>query len=236
MIPGTKYQTKEDIELSIKEENAKSFILPKYTSFLISIWNSPYTEFLIIDLDKTTLNQLQKRNSFPLSAKSFQLTSSQIQDQCELITDFSEAIYFYSPHESWGEFSNFAEFGFEYEGLFYPTVEHFYQSQKFEDQAYSTKIRLADTPKQAAELGKTRVLPLRADWEAIKEELMMTAVTLKFENDSELKALLLMTEDILLIENSPYDNYWGIGRAGKGLNRLGTILMRVRERLGQSSP
>jgi predicted NAD-dependent protein-ADP-ribosyltransferase YbiA (DUF1768 family) len=34
-----------------------------------------------------------------------------------------------------------------------------------------------------------------------------------------------------LIENSPYDNFWGIGRTGTGLNYLGTVLMQVRKNI-----
>jgi hypothetical protein len=30
---------------------------------------------------------------------------------------------------------------------------------------------------------------------------------------------------------SPQDNFWGVGRSGKGQNKLGKILMRVREEL-----
>lgn len=53
----------------------------------------------------------------------------------------------------------------------------------------------------------------------------------KFSKHHQLKALLLSTDSILLIENSPYDNFWGIGRTGIGLNYLGTILMRLRSEL-----
>jgi predicted NAD-dependent protein-ADP-ribosyltransferase YbiA (DUF1768 family) len=34
-----------------------------------------------------------------------------------------------------------------------------------------------------------------------------------------------------LVENSPYDYYWGVGRNGTGKNRLGILLMKLREEL-----
>jgi N-glycosidase YbiA len=40
---------------------------------------------------------------------------------------------------------------------------------------------------------------------------------------------LLATGDDLLVENAPGDYYWGCGKDGSGKNRLGTILMEVRE-------
>ena len=60
---------------------------------------------------------------------------------------------------------------------------------------------------------------------------MLDGVQKKFDTHENLKELLLSTGDTLIIENSPYDNYWGIGQTGDGLNQLGTTLMRVRQRL-----
>lgn len=60
---------------------------------------------------------------------------------------------------------------------------------------------------------------------------MIVGVQKKFETHENLKELLLSTGDNLIIENSPYDNYWGIGSTGDGLNQLGTTLMRVRQKL-----
>lgn len=58
---------------------------------------------------------------------------------------------------------------------------------------------------------------------------MFAGVQKKFDTHKVLKELLLSTGDNLIIENSPYDNYWGIGQTGDGLNQLGTALMRVRQ-------
>jgi predicted NAD-dependent protein-ADP-ribosyltransferase YbiA (DUF1768 family) len=34
-----------------------------------------------------------------------------------------------------------------------------------------------------------------------------------------------------IVENSPFDDYWGCGKDGSGQNKLGQILMEVRELL-----
>ncbi|OJJ19632.1 Swarming motility protein ybiA [marine bacterium AO1-C] len=143
-------------------------------------------------------------------------------------------MYFYAQNEAYGEFSNFAGFGVELGGKFYPTIEHYYQAQKFENEAYNEKIRQAATPKEAADLGKTRELPLRANWDSVKSDIMWQAVQQKFHSHYDLAQMLLETDQKLLIENSPYDEYWGIGSAGQGHNHLGTLLMRMRNQLKQS--
>ena len=62
-------------------------------------------------------------------------------------------IYFYSPREQpYGCFSNFSRHGIAMEGVWYPTVEHYFQAQKFAGTPYAERIQRAATPKQAAEL------------------------------------------------------------------------------------
>jgi len=43
--------------------------------------------------------------------------------------------------------------------------------------------------------------------------------------------LLVETGDRELIENSPMGYYWGCGLTGAGKNRLGVLLMELREEL-----
>lgn len=71
------------------------------------------------------------------------------------------AIYFYDPRNEYGAFSNFSRHGIECDGFYWPTTEHYFQAQKFEDESYREKIRQAETPKKAAELGRSRDMPLR---------------------------------------------------------------------------
>ncbi|MBV9789273.1 MAG: NADAR family protein [Chloroflexi bacterium] len=140
-------------------------------------------------------------------------------------------IYFYSTNDRYGEFSNFAAYGIELDGLWWPTTEHYFQAQKFEDAAYRERIRGAKAPKLAAELGRTRELPLRSDWEGIKDDVMYRAVLKKFQTHPQLRELLLATGDEELVENAPGDYYWGCGKDGSGQNKLGYTLMRVRAEL-----
>ena len=60
---------------------------------------------------------------------------------------------------------------------------------------------------------------------------MYDAVYAKFTQHEELKELLLSTGDTKLIEHTENDAYWGDGGDGKGKNKLGLILMKVRSAL-----
>ncbi len=141
------------------------------------------------------------------------------------------AIYFYSTQGEYGCFSNFSRHGFELDGKYWKTSEHYFQAQKFAGTPYEEQVRLASTPKQAAQLGRRRDFPLRSDWETTKDEIMRRAVQRKFETHAAIRDILLNTGDQEIIENAPGDYYWGCGKDGSGENRLGKVLMAVRANL-----
>lgn len=142
-------------------------------------------------------------------------------------------IYFYSTRETYGCFSNFSSHGIELKGVWWPTTEHYFQAQKFADTPHEQAIRLAKTPKQAAEMGRDRKRPLRADWEQVKDDMMREAVRQKFRTHKDIQRILLDTGEEEIVENAPSDYYWGIGADGSGRNMLGKILMEVRAELQQ---
>ena len=142
-----------------------------------------------------------------------------------------ETIRFYSVHDAYGEFSNFAPFPITLKRRRWPTSEHYFQSQKFLDLGHQEEIRRAKTPMIAARLGRERSRPLRRDWEAVKDTVMRDAVEAKFRQHTELRALLLATGTAELVEHTDADDYWGDGGDGSGRNMLGRILMEVRETL-----
>lgn len=140
-------------------------------------------------------------------------------------------IYFYSTRDEYGCFSNFSRHGFELDGLWWATSEHYFQAQKFvtTDRAWFEKIREVKTPKDAARMGRDRSHPLRSDWEQVKDAIMQQAVLRKFQTHADIREILLATGDELIVENAPGDYYWGCGKDGSGKNKLGQILMEARE-------
>lgn len=143
----------------------------------------------------------------------------------------SERIDFYRVQDADGEFSNFAPFPITLEGISWPTSEHYFQALKFHDLEYREKIRAEVSPMIAARLGRSRDVPLRSDWEAVKDDIMLAAVRAKFTQHAALRDLLLSTGNALLVEHTTNDTYWGDGGDGNGRNRLGQLLMQVREEL-----
>ncbi|MEN6627143.1 MAG: NADAR family protein [Candidatus Sumerlaeia bacterium] len=139
------------------------------------------------------------------------------------------AIRFYRINEPYGEFSNFWRQEFELDGAPWPTTEHYFQAQKFAGTGHVETVRLAPTPRDAARIGRDRGLPLRPDWEEVKEDVMRRALRAKFAQNEPLKQLLLSTGDEELIETTTDDTYWGCGTEGHGQNRLGVLLMELRK-------
>lgn len=140
-------------------------------------------------------------------------------------------INFYRQNDSYGEFSNFSPHPIVLDGQTWPTTEHYFQAQKFSGTAHKETIRSSKTPGEAAKRGRDRKLPLRADWETVKETIMYEALRAKFTQHASLRRLLLSTANLPLIEHTRNDAYWADGGDGSGKNRLGVLLMRLRDEL-----
>lgn len=144
-------------------------------------------------------------------------------------------INFYSTTGEYGCFSNFSRHAVFLKGKRWPTSEHYFQAQKFAGTPHEEDVRACKRPAEAAAMGRDRKLPLRRDWESVKEGVMMDALRAKFTQDEELKATLLGTGDAVLVEHTANDSYWGDGGDGGGKNRLGHLLMRLRAELRAES-
>ena len=129
--------------------------------------------------------------------------------------------------------SNFFEAPVTWDGITYQNNEAAFQSAK----VLSDRERFADLdPSSAKKLG--RKVQLRSDWEYVKDEVMYEICKAKFSQNSGLKRRLLETDKEYLEEGTTgwHDNIWGNCNCEKcknipGENRLGKILMRVREEL-----
>lgn len=141
------------------------------------------------------------------------------------------SIRFYRPEGEWGYLSNFAPHPISLHGKTWATNEHYFQAQKFAGTEHEDRVRRAVTPKEAAGIGRDPELPLRGDWETVKDGIMREACRAKFVQHPTLGARLQSTGDEELIEASPTDNYWGAGADGLGKNTLGRILMDLRAAL-----
>ena len=130
--------------------------------------------------------------------------------------------------------SNFYPCPILYEGIVYPTNEHFFQAMKTLDIETRKAIAAAPTPGAAKRMGRHVSLP--PDWEKIKVDVMRTGLMLKF-TDAALAEKLLATGDEELVEgNWWHDQTWGSCFCPDhcrtpGRNLLGMLLMELRKEL-----
>jgi hypothetical protein len=140
-------------------------------------------------------------------------------------------IQFYSTAGEYGCLSNFSRHPVRLKGKVWPTTEHYFQAQKFAGTPHEEEVRRCRTAREAANLGRSRKLPLRRDWESVKDAVMRDAVLAKFTQHEDLRAVLLGTGEAKLVEHTHKDSYWADGGDGTGRNVLGQILMSVRAEL-----
>ena len=143
-------------------------------------------------------------------------------------------IKFYNRDEPYYEFTNFYPIRIRIDGKDWPTSEHYFQAQKFVGTPYVDAIRILPTPRDAFQLSRDPTVSRwkRSDWDRVKDDIMLKALRCKFEQNSQLRDKLLGTGDKTLIEHTHNDSYWGDGGGGgKGLNKLGQLLMIVRSEL-----
>jgi N-glycosidase YbiA len=182
------------------------------------------------------------------------LIGTTVKEQTENVP-VQNTIRFYSnvggPYKA---FSNFAPISFPYREIMWSSSEQAFQFMKFyyekdgEDEMnrrlheHCTLIANTQSPAKCKELGKSRDVPIRSDWDqtgndkfSIKDRFMFEILLAKFGYDREARDLLLSTGDKILEEASPRDNYWGTGSDRNGKNRLGQILMMLRSHFRELS-
>lgn len=167
-------------------------------------------------------------------------------------------ISFYRTSDPYGFFSNFSRHAIDLDGRRWPTTEHYFQAMKFWPHAPKMidEVAQAETPKQAARLGRS-LSPIRSDWDAYppievwsripfdepidarhsseplfartKDVFMYLAVQAKFTQHDDLRKALIETRDQSLVEDTANDAYWGNGNDNKGHNKLGRLLILVRD-------
>lgn len=138
-------------------------------------------------------------------------------------------ILFYLTNKPYGCFSNFYVSEFELKGFIWKTTEHYFQAMKFEGTKHFMEVHNTNKPMEAAIIGRDRNRPLRKNWEDIKDSIMYEAIKAKFDSNLILKNILLSTGNCQLIEHTSNDRYWADGGDGMGQNKLGKLLMKLRD-------
>lgn len=127
--------------------------------------------------------------------------------------------------------SNFAPVEIEYEGITYPSVEHFYQAMKTNKSWIRKKIAGFEHPAQAKKYGGK--IEIRTDWDFVtRMTVMELGLALKFSQEPY-KTKLLETGDVYIQEGNHWgDTFWGVDlETGDGDNWLGYLIMKTRHKL-----
>ena len=81
------------------------------------------------------------------------------------------------------------------QGYPYPTVEHYFQAQKFAGKpALQEQVRKSRSGLQAKKLAEEKVEEMVGNWEEIKDAVMQRGVEAKFAQHADLKDVLLSTD------------------------------------------
>ncbi|KAL6058074.1 NADAR domain-containing protein [Balamuthia mandrillaris] len=120
------------------------------------------------------------------------------------------------------EMDNFLQRKFVVNGRKYISCEQYFQAMKFEgtDPQYQETIMAHTDGNQLWSLGQTRERRLREDWEKVKVQVMYEANYAKFEQNEDLRKVLVNTEGPIEAFGFEFWAYWN-----------GIILERVREEL-----
>lgn len=141
-----------------------------------------------------------------------------------------EQIKFWDQREEYGWLSNFHHAPIVLDNKQWPTSEHFYQAQKHTGKYLYDAIHDAPTAAKAKRLAKKEESDIT---EAQKIFQMRRAIHAKFTQNEDLRDKLISTGSTPILEDSPYDYYWGTGETGSGINMMGMLLMELRCQLQQ---
>ena len=155
------------------------------------------------------------------------------------------AVKFYDAHtdsENY-RFSAFALFPMSIDGLEFGTVEHYIEHQKFlpTDPDFAERLRRARSPYECKKMTKDYERNVRgADvgkgdpaWISGGHQLsaMRKALFNKAMQWPEFLNDLIATGRAYILQDSPFDSFWGAGREGKGSNTMGKLLIELRAEL-----
>ena len=108
---------------------------------------------------------------------------------------------------------------FVYDGRLYSCAEQWMMAEKarvFEDEKTRELILNAATPKDMKSLGRSIRGFDEERWRRCRERVVMKGTVLKFSQNPPMLQFLLSTAGVL-VEASPYDTIWGIGKCSAAI-------------------
>ena len=126
--------------------------------------------------------------------------------------------------------SNFYGCEIKFNGMTYKNAEACFQAMKCKTDEEKIQFTLLNGA-NAKKLGRQIKTDIK-EWDAVKDYIMLAIIQAKFLQCEEFRNTLMSTGDAVLIEGNDHgDKYWGVCNiSAEGLNKLGTVLMLVRDR------
>lgn len=151
-------------------------------------------------------------------------TSSQ-----DLNKETEEGVYFFTP--AFYPLDNYSAHQVEIWGKKFATVEHAYQWKKFvaTKPDIAEKIFLANSPEAAKKIADDNKSFQPDSWQEEKVGAMEQILTAKAEQHEDVQDALKRSGKRQIHENSPVDEFWGLGASGKGKSMVGKIWMKIRD-------
>ena len=146
----------------------------------------------------------------------------------DLNKETEDSIYFFTP--AYYALDNFSAFTVSIWDETFQTSEHAYQWKKFQNSnpEIAQQILKAKSPSEVKQISDSHKDSVDVNFRKNKLEIMNEILRAKYDQHEIVRDLLQKTGDKLIIENSPMDDFWGIGHEGTGQNMLGKLWMKIR--------
>jgi ribA/ribD-fused uncharacterized protein len=140
-----------------------------------------------------------------------------------------------------GPFSQWKHSPIKYSGKEFNCAEQFmmyYKAVCFKDYKTAEAILVSNDPREQKSLGREVKGYIDSDWAKVRYDVVKIGTYFKFTQNESLLKELLKTDNLILVEASPYDRIWGIGYDEQeaesnvnnwGQNLLGKALVFVRD-------
>ena len=137
-------------------------------------------------------------------------------------------VTYFSPHSAHAIFVD---------GVLYPTLEHAYQSMRYDDLDIKEKIKNAKSPFLAWQISQEYKSLQNENFKNNdhKVKVMFDLSVLKYNQHEDVKKALIDSGDSTIVKHifnyPPSDGFWDDDVDGSGLNHIGKIWMKIREEI-----
>lgn len=127
--------------------------------------------------------------------------------------------------------SNWSAHSIIVNGEEYKTVDHAYHAAKFDDPKIKLKIIGANSPLMAKKVANDFSHLQKQLTQKDKVQIMRNLNSIKAKQHKEVSDALIKSGDAEIIEDNPFDSFWGTGPDGNGRNEMGKIWMEIRKQM-----